>query len=155
MASGCRCYLRSSAFGTGDGGRRPAVLGWEEVVGGSARRRLPVTTTTQSVRSKRQGRGGFEVGLGARIYLGVQTVADGGNDGRRLAASGFGGFGPCRRATAWARGNPGRAAVGARRRPAGLIAWRRMRDARSLDRELVRGWRRWGEKRGRGGTPPA
>ena len=62
MASGCRSYLRSSAYKTQDGGRRPAVLGWEEVVGGSARRRLPVATTTQSVRSIQQGKGGFEVG---------------------------------------------------------------------------------------------
>jgi len=71
--------------------RQEMGVGWEEVVGGSARRRLPMTTTTQSVRSIQQGRGGFEVGLGAfgvRIYLGVQTAADRGNDGRRLAASG-------------------------------------------------------------------
>jgi hypothetical protein len=45
--------LRSSAFGTGDGGRRPAVLGWEEVVGGSARRRLPRCTNSCGWRKRR------------------------------------------------------------------------------------------------------
>ena len=133
--------------------RQEMGVGWEEVVGGSARRRLPMTTTTQSVRSIQQGRGGFEVGLGAfgvRIYLGVQTAADRGNDGRRLAASGT-------------RGSAVLGLVGGRRRgleetlaapPWGIVGgrWGLSRGGGCATLacwigSLVRGWRRWGEKR--------
>ena len=144
MASGCRSYLRSSAYETGDGG-------W---MGGGCGRKCAAEAacgdhhTIRQIHTARKGRvRGRGVGLGARIYLGVQTAAD-----RERTARGW------RR-----RGSAVLGLVGGRRRgleetlaapPWGLVGGRR-----GLSRgggcatlacwigSLVRGWRRWGEKR--------
>jgi len=193
MASGCRSYLRSSAYETGD-------RGW---MGGGCGRKCAAEAayddhhTIRQIHTARKGRvRGRGVGLGARIYLGVQTAADrertargwrrrgsavlGLVGGRRrgleetLAAPPWGvvggwwglsrggrmrgssGFGPRQRPTAWARRNPGRAAVARGVSSAAVGTYRAEADAR---RSLwIGSWSEGGGdgvRKERGGTPPA